>query len=100
MTLNRFSKKIPKVLALCQKNRKFCMLIPKTLLNRSNNFIGRMNPLVYFVVIDAAILKIPIEAIFLNLKQGGAMKLNESPYINRRKKTIELDFHHLKPAAC
>ena len=28
------------------------------------------------------------------------MKLHESPYINRRKKTIEFYVHHLNPAAC
>ena len=27
------------------------------------------------------------------------MKLHESPYINRRKKTIEFYIHHLNPAA-
>lgn len=28
------------------------------------------------------------------------MKIHESPYINRRKKTIEFYIHHLSPAAC
>jgi 1,4-alpha-glucan branching enzyme len=28
------------------------------------------------------------------------MKLHESPYINRRNKTIEFYVHHLNPAAC
>jgi len=28
------------------------------------------------------------------------MKLHESPYINRRKKTIEFYVHHLNAAAC